>query len=220
MKNIRMRERGFIQGVIIFALALIAIVVATLSSGSSDNSEAISKEQANAFAGEILNVGARMQEGYFRGQVDGRTGYDTSVDPLTANSVIVMLGSTVNTSSGQWALASYSKFPAVFDADAYAGGKTGSWSTDYQSIASKGAIIIKHTKFRGSVCDAINKKLSIAANGLYASSGDTDYKNVASNNGFLGATAGATRIEGCYGWTPKDGGTYFKVLQYGISAGD
>jgi hypothetical protein len=228
MGPVRMGQRGFIQGVIIFALALIAIVVATLSSGSSDNSEQISKEQSNAYANEMIAAGGRAQDAYFRALADGNQGLVSS-----NNVVTLMVGATAASAPQTWTLASYAQLP-ILDSDAYLNRTTGTWRTYASALNttaapsqnSPGNLVIEHGPVKMALCEAINRKTTNTRDNTWPAFNNaaTNYFNIASSMNMVnsaGLSLTGSKIEGCYynGIAISAGGTYFRVLHHNFIPG-
>ncbi len=67
----RRRQGGFIQGAILFALVIIAVVVAAFSLANRDSTNNADNEQARVNASFVLKVGSDMQTGINRAIADG-----------------------------------------------------------------------------------------------------------------------------------------------------
>jgi len=229
MSSVRMGQRGFIQGVIIFALALIAIVVATLSSGSSDNSEQISKEQSNAYANEMIAAGGRAQDAYFRALADGNQGLVSSNNVAT-----LIVGATASTGTQTWILASYAQLP-ILDSDAYLNRNNGTWRTYASALTGTGApgtgaaanLVIEHGPVKISLCQAINRKLTNTKDNTwpaFSNTATTYFTNSIALNmvaAGTGLSVDGSKIEGCYynSAAVNGGGTYYKVLHHNFVPG-
>jgi len=79
----RRRQGGFIQGAILFALVIIAVVVAAFSLANRDSQSSADTEQARVNASFVLKVGNDLQTGINRAIADGLT-----PDKLTATGVL------------------------------------------------------------------------------------------------------------------------------------
>jgi len=229
MSSVQMNQRGFIQGVIIFALALIAIVVATLSSGSSDNSEQISKEQSNAYANEMIAAGGRAQDAYFRALADGNQGLVASNGAAT-----LMVGATAASAPQTWILASYAQLP-ILDSDAYLNRTNGTWRTYASALNGIGTpanpsgpanLVIEHGPVKIALCEAINRKITNTRDNTWPAFNGvaTNYFTTASSLNMVAATGlslSGSKIEGCYynGSAISNGGTYFRVLHHNFVPG-
>jgi hypothetical protein len=69
----RRRQGGFIQGAILFALVIIAVVVAAFSLANRDSQSSADTEQARVNASFVLKVGNDLQTGVNRAIADGFT---------------------------------------------------------------------------------------------------------------------------------------------------
>ena len=67
----RRRQGGFIQGAILFALVIIAVVVAAFSLANRDSQSSADSEQARVNASFVLTVGNNLQTGVSRAIADG-----------------------------------------------------------------------------------------------------------------------------------------------------
>ena len=135
MRTSLKNERGFIQGAIIFALALIAIIITTFSSGSSDTADNVNKEQAKSYAGTIISAGAKIYTAYLQAQSDRRT---PLVQNGTSPALVVGTASAPAPVNGRatWALASYARLPTV-DSGAFANDQiSNSWLLSIKKIGT------------------------------------------------------------------------------------
>lgn len=85
------RQGGFIQGAILFALVIIAVVVAAFSLANRDSQNNADSEQAKVNSTFILKVGNDLQSAVNRAIADG-------ADPATINTQIVFTGASSATS--------------------------------------------------------------------------------------------------------------------------
>jgi hypothetical protein len=67
----RRRQGGFIQGAILFALVIIAVVVAAFSLANRDSQNNADNEQARVNGAFVLKVGSDIQNGINRATADG-----------------------------------------------------------------------------------------------------------------------------------------------------
>ena len=67
----RRRQGGFIQGAILFALVIIAVVVAAFSLANRDSQSSADSEQARVNASFVLTVGNNLQTAVSRAIADG-----------------------------------------------------------------------------------------------------------------------------------------------------
>ena len=74
----RRRQGGFIQGAILFALVIIAVVVAAFSLANRDSQSSADSEQARVNASFVLKVGNDIQTGVNRAVADGLQPTDIS----------------------------------------------------------------------------------------------------------------------------------------------
>jgi hypothetical protein len=215
------RQQGFIQGAIIFALALIAIIIATFSSGSSDTADNVNKEQAKSYAGSIVAAGAKLYTAYLQAQTDRRVPFVNN-----AGNVAVIVGAASAPSpagvGGQdtWALASYARLPTM-DSGAFANDQTSNgWifldrktnATDATCDTALCTLYLQLPGLKRSVCEAINFKVTSKPPKAGTATATVMY-TVASDN-YQVADVGSTGIEGCYnkGTVASPDYTYFKAL--------
>ena len=89
----RRRQGGFIQGAILFALVIIAVVVAAFSLANRDSQSNADSEQARVNASFLLKVGNDIQSGISRAVADGfppanlGTGIIFNKDPSTETEI-------------------------------------------------------------------------------------------------------------------------------------
>lgn len=83
----RRRQGGFIQGAILFALVIIAVVVAAFSLANRDSQSSADSEQARVNASFVLKVGNDLQTGINRAIADGFN--PANLDPNSDNGNMV-----------------------------------------------------------------------------------------------------------------------------------
>lgn len=230
-QRISTRQRGFIQGAIIFALALIAVIITVLSSGSSDNADQLSREQAKQQAGQIISAGTKIYTGYLRAQSDGLNPFMQS----GANLIVTAKASNANAPS--WDLSKYSVFPRIDEiafntnsAQAFQITRAGEAQIDNSGLGSidsdcastsKCSLLLTLDNLRKSVCDALNLKLNKKAGKTLDAMSNITSETVPGKVVFLlgqvdpnsGVDAGS--LEGCYNSNSSVGEKtyrYFKVL--------
>jgi hypothetical protein len=89
------RQGGFIQGAILFALVIIAVVVAAFSLASQDNQTSADTEEAKVNATYVLKVGTDLQNGINRAIADG-------VDPAQVDTQITFGNVSDTTTVALW----------------------------------------------------------------------------------------------------------------------
>ena len=104
------RQGGFIQGAILFALVIIAVVVAAFSLANQDNQTNADSEEARVNATYVLKVGNDIQAAVNRAIADG-------VNPAEVNSDITFTNTSATGSVGLWDpnlryLSAAPRFPA------------------------------------------------------------------------------------------------------------
>jgi len=206
-------QQGFIQGAIIFALALVAIIIATFSSGASDTADNVNKEQAKAFAGQTISAGAKIETAYFRAQADRRVPFDGGI----ADTNLLVKASAGSIRGAEWSLASYAQFPNL-DNTMFRNNTPGNWSVVAHNfgVTNTNSVVVELNNLQQSVCTAINQKLTLKI-GSFAAASTLTRAQVASNNfQKLLTELGSTPIEGCY--NNSSSYTYFKVLHAGFRA--
>ena len=230
-------QRGFIQGAIIFALALIAVIIAVLSSGTSDNADQLSREQAKQQAGQIISGGAKIYSGYLRAQADGLNPFQVSGGGTALSNLVIPQPALATVASQAWDLRKYSGFPKIDDV-AFAGnaalpfliqdigevlvtGIATSISNSGCGAAVPCTLLVTLDGLKKSVCDAINFKMNkipgrtlesmdpIVASGT-SSPGRTITELGQVNVNF---EPGAGNIEGCFKvGAGSNNHMYFKAL--------
>ena len=206
----RRRQGGFIQGAILFALVIIAVVVAAFSLANRDSQSSADTEQARVNASFMLKVGNDIQTGVNRALADGLTS-----DKLTATGVLfnqtASSASALNLFDSNLKYVVRPQFPptALFAAttvqpfagsDGAGTGATAAWTS--KAVTGAGGTnleaIVTIPGLKPDVC----KRINVTANGtlvtadLPAALTDTDI---------------ATWREGCFG-TNTTAGTYFRVV--------
>lgn len=198
----RRRQGGFIQGAILFALVIIAVVVAAFSLANQDNQTSADSEQAKINAVYVLKVGTDIQSAVNRAIADG-------VNPALANTQISLSDVSDGTKVGLWDpslryLVSEPRFPptslssgtaATFNFPAPLA-VTGVGGTNTEQIIEIG-------KISREVCRRINSTV----NGVVVT---------ANMPGSLATATSGTGFgwrEGCYGTnTAGAAHTYFRVV--------
>jgi hypothetical protein len=89
------RQGGFIQGAILFALVIIAVVVAAFSLANQDNQTNTDSEEARANATYVLKVGNDLQAAINRAIADG-------VAPAEAHEDITFTATSADGQVGLW----------------------------------------------------------------------------------------------------------------------
>jgi len=197
------RQGGFIQGAILFALVIIAVVVAAFSLANRDSQSNADTEQARVNATYVLKVGNDLQSAVNRAVADGLAPKDLSTKvklDATASD-----GTNLNLFDDNLKYLSRLEFPATALAtgaeqpfrgsDGAGTGGTGGWEADTEltgvgAAAGKEAII----KFSGislPVCQRVNTTVNATL------------VTAAPLGSFTAAVTAGWR-EGCYG----SAGTY------------
>jgi hypothetical protein len=206
----RRRQGGFIQGAILFALVIIAVVVAAFSLANRDSQSSADTEQARVNASFVLKVGNDIQTGVNRAIADGLT-----PDKLTTSGVIftnaASTASALNLFDANLKYVVRPPFPptALFSSttvqpfagsDGAGTGATASWAS--KAVTGAGGTnleaIVTIPGLKPDVC----KRINVTANGTLVT---------ATLPTALTDTTIATWREGCFG-TDTTAGTYFRVV--------
>lgn len=206
----RRRQGGFIQGAILFALVIIAVVVAAFSLANRDSQNNADTEQARVNATFVLKVGNDLQSAVNRAIADGMLPADVStkikLDQSTSS------GSVVNLFDPNLKYLTRPEFPASalsgttqpfrgtdgVGTGALAGFETDTALNNVGSVSGAEAII----KFSG-IKEEVCKRVNTTVNGTLVT---------ASPPATLSAAVGGTNLwrEGCYGSSPTF--TYFRAV--------
>jgi hypothetical protein len=205
----RRRQGGFIQGAILFALVIIAVVVAAFSLANRDSQSSADTEQARVNASFVLKVGNDLQTGVNRAIADG-----LSPDKLTSSGVVFDQNASTATALNLFDVnlkyVVRPQFPptalnAADTAQPFAGsdgagtGATAAWAA--KAVTGAGGTnreaIITVPGLKPDVC----KRINVTANGTLVT---------ADLPADLAGTP-ATWREGCFG-TNSSAGTYFRVV--------
>jgi hypothetical protein len=206
----RRRQGGFIQGAILFALVIIAVVVAAFSLANRDSQGSADTEQARVNASFVLSVGNNLQTGVSRAIADGLL-------PSQLTSAGTLLNQTASSSTALNLFDPNLKyivrppFPptALFAADTvqpFAGsdnagtGATANWTSKAVTGAGGANLeaIIQIPGLKPEVC----KRINVTANNVLVT---------AALPTALTDTTIASWREGCFG-TDTASGTYFRVM--------
>jgi hypothetical protein len=205
----RRRQGGFIQGAILFALVIIAVVVAAFSLANRDSQSSADTEQARVNASFVLKVGNDIQTGVNRAIADG-------LAPENLTSSGVLLNQTASSASALNLFDSNLKYvvrpqfpPTALNtatttqpfagSDGVGTGATGNWVAKAVTGAgsSNREAIIQIPGLKPDVC----KRINVTANSVLVT---------ADLPADLTAAPGEWR-EGCFG-TSSSAGTYFRVV--------
>lgn len=208
----RRRQGGFIQGAILFALVIIAVVVAAFSLANRDSQSSADTEQARVNASFVLKVGNDLQTGINRAIADGLT-----PDKLVASGVLFDNGASTSSAVNLFdATLKYMVRPQ-FPPTALAS------STTVQPFAGKDGVgeeaTAKWAKKAVTGAGGSNLEAIVEVPGIKL---DVCKRiNVTSNNALVTAdvpssltdTTIPTWREGCYGpGTASGSHTYFRVV--------
>lgn len=207
----RRRQGGFIQGAILFALVIIAVVVAAFSLANRDSQSSADTEQARVNASFVLKVGNDLQTGVNRAVADGLT-----LDKLNATNVVFTGATSTATALNLFdptlkyvvrpqfpptALATSTTTQPFGGSDGAGTGATATWAK--KAITGAGGTdeeaIITIPGLKADVC----KRINVTAN------------NVLVTADLPADLAGATATwrEGCFGpGTASGSHTYFRVV--------
>jgi hypothetical protein len=208
----RRRQGGFIQGAILFALVIIAVVVAAFSLANRDSQSSADSEQARVNASFVLKVGNDLQTGVNRAIADGFNPANLSANLALNNTA--SSGTTLNLFDPTLKYMVRPQFPTTAlvsattqpFADATSNGAA--WVT--QAITGVGGAdqeaIVTVKGLKEDVC----KRINVTANGVLVSASLPGGINEA-------ATSVGWR-EGCYNGGATNGGIYFRVVATDVAA--
>ena len=201
----RRRQGGFIQGAILFALVIIAVVVAAFSLANRDSSNSADNEQARVNAAFVLKVGSDIQTGINRAVADGFPTVDIqqklllNVDSTTAAGAMSLFDRTLR-------YVARPQFPptALDDGSSqpFIAGASGATAVRFDAVAVTGVggseedVLLEIPNLRNDVCRRIN----VTANNLLPTAPPLE-----------DAGEGGAR-EGCYAASAGGSGTYFRVV--------
>ena len=199
----RRRQGGFIQGAILFALVIIAVVVAAFSLANRDSQSSADSEQARVNASFVLKVGNDLQTGINRAIADGFNPANLEGSMIFNNGGSD--GTTLNLFEENLKYMVRPQFPltALLDGETQPFADTGDNGIGWETQAITGAgdaaqeeAIVTVTGLKEDVC----KRVNVTANGVLVS---------AELPGEVGGEDGDWR-EGCY----ADGTDfiYFRVV--------
>jgi len=210
----RRRQGGFIQGAILFALVIIAVVVAAFSLANRDSTNNADNEQARVNASFVLKVGSDMQTGINRAIADGfpSAGIPTKLillaDQGAAEDQLSLFDPTLR-------YVSRPQFPPTALDDAatqpFEAGAAGDLKVSFdatQAIIGVGEddladVLLLVPNLRQDVCRRIN----VSANSALPTATPP-----------ASATEVSGRREGCYAASATSAGTYFRVVATDVGA--
>jgi hypothetical protein len=202
------RQGGFIQGAILFALVIIAVVVAAFSLASQDNQTNADSEEARVNATYVLKVGTDIGSAVNRAIADG-------VSPAVANTQITFTNASDSIAVGLWdpQLRYLSAEPRFPDAALAVSGvdPVYSWVAPV-ALAGIGAAGVEQVVQIDGIATAVCQRVNNIVNGLVVS---------APLPGTLPAAAavdGVSWREGCIAGV--DAGTYFRVVVVDAATSD
>ena len=195
------RQGGFIQGAILFALVIIAVVVAAFSLANRDNQTSASSEQAKVNATYVLKVGTDIQGAITRAIADG-------APPATANTAIAFSNiSTVN-AVGLWDpqlayLVSEPTFPATATFNGTSTTLTWGWGAQ-TAVSGVGGTNLEQIMTAAGVSLDVCRRINNTVNGVLVT---------ATMPSSLALATGNNWREGCFGpATAGQSHTYFRVV--------
>ena len=199
----RRRQGGFIQGAILFALVIIAVVVAAFSLANRDSQSSADSEQARVNASFVLKVGNDLQTGINRAIADGFAPANLEDDMVFNNAASD--GTTLNLFDPTLKYMVRPQFPntalVVGGAQPFLDGATNDAAWEVTAITDVGGAdadaVVTVTGLKEDVC----KRINVTANGVLVS---------AALPGAIDDTTSAGWREGCFG--DATGFTYFRVV--------
>ncbi len=192
------RQGGFIQGAILFALVIIAVVVAAFSLANQDNQTSADSEQAKVNATYVLKVGTDIQGAVNRAIADG-------VNPVNANTQIALSATSTATAVGLWDPAlRYLVGEPRFPATALASGTAATFNFPGPvAVSNVGGGNTEQIIEIGNIALAVCRRINSTVNGVVVTAALPGTLNAATvTNGWR---------EGCYG-SGTGAHTYFRVV--------
>lgn len=202
----RRRQGGFIQGAILFALVIIAVVVAAFSLANRDSQNNADNEQARVNGAFVLKVGNDIQTGVNRAIADGFATSDIADKLLLIDGADPALGE-LDLFDATLRYVARPQFPPtalIPDAEQpFGDNETGAGaSVTFESVAIDGVggaaddVLLYIPDLRNDVCRRIN----VTANNVLPTAAPP---TAAGENGAR---------EGCFAATAEGTGTYFRVV--------
>jgi hypothetical protein len=199
----RRRQGGFIQGAILFALVIIAVVVAAFSLANRDSQSSADSEQARVNASFVLKVGNDLQTGINRAIADGFAPANLEDDMVFNNSASD--GTTLNLFDPTLKYMVRPQFPntalVAGGAQPFLDGATNDAAWQVTAITDVGGAdadaVVTVTGLKEDVC----KRINVTANGVLVSADIPTAIDTGASEGWR---------EGCY-----ESGTdfvYFRVV--------
>jgi hypothetical protein len=188
------RQGGFIQGAILFALVIIAVVVAAFSLANRDNQNNADTEQARVNASFMLKVGNDLQSAVSRAIADGAPPAtittDVELNASNTNGKVSLFDTTLR-------YLAEPQFPTTLLA---ATGTPISYGWQSRAVNGVGGVATEAIVTLTGVADAVCKRINTTANGSLVTTA-------------LPATV-KDAIEKTPGWREGcvSGGTYFRVV--------
>ena len=198
----RRRQGGFIQGAILFALVIIAVVVAAFSLANRDSQSSADSEQARVNASFVLKVGNDLQTGINRAIADGFAPAKLEDDMVFTNAASD--GTTLNLFDPTLKYMVRPQFPTtalvVGGAQPFLDGadNDAAWQvTDITGVGGTDAdAVVTVTGLKEDVC----KRINVTANGVLVTADLPTAIDTGDSAGWR---------EGCFGDTDF---TYFRVV--------
>jgi hypothetical protein len=208
----RRRQGGFIQGAILFALVIIAVVVAAFSLANRDSQSSADSEQARVNASFVLKVGNDLQTGVNRAIADGFNPANL-VSNLALNGT-ASSGATLNLFDPTLKYMVRPQFPTTAliaaGTQPFADSTTANGAA-LQTVSITGVgggdqdAVITVKGLKEDVC----KRINVTANGVLVSAGLPTGINSGDSAGWR---------EGCYNGGTTNGGVYFRVIATDVAA--
>jgi hypothetical protein len=207
----RRRQGGFIQGAILFALVIIAVVVAAFSLANRDSQSSADSEQARVNASFMLKVGNDLQTGINRAIADGLAPSDLVSKmvfaPTEADGELDLFDPTlkymIRPQFPNTALVDPDEQP--FDVDNVDTAVT--WTqTDITDVGGDDQeAVIQVSGLKEDVC----KRINVTANGVLVS---------AALPGAIDDTTSSGWREGCFDGGATAGFVYYRVVATDVAA--
>jgi hypothetical protein len=209
----RRRQGGFIQGAILFALVIIAVVVAAFSLANRDSQSSADTEQARVNASFVLKVGNDLQTGVNRAIADGLSPANLTSSGVLFNET-ASSGTAVNLFDAGLKYVVRPQFPPTAlitgaeqpfaGSDGAGKGATASWASKTVTGAGSGTkeAIVQIPGLKADVC----KRINVTANNQLVTASLPATLTATTPSGF------DTWREGCFGAGDATGHTYFRVV--------
>lgn len=193
----RRKQGGFIQGVILFALALIAVVIGVFSTSNSSVDTRTDREEARLNAALLLKVGSDIQDSVNRAMADQRDISGMQLVPAQAGNGFFLWDPAVRYGSAP-------TLPTSLRADRT---QAPEWTVAYAAFASQGSGTTEQVIELSNVSAEVCRRLNASVQGVAYTPGG----NIPAD---LAAVAALPQLQGCYGTDATT--TFYRVVSVDV----